>query len=533
MGCAMKTSPKHVLVMVLVAGFGASACSPDGPAVAGRRLAIEPAEAETLAITNAKAMARELWGAQQWLDESEPIDHVTDVLFPESEEDVEVSGGAFLPQGLFLPNQAEEFEDFLKDLEEVLADKIFVDANIESQKSDEIIYHLDLNAFCQLGDVGEESADPHCADAVAGVPLRARVTRRAANDVDITVLVGEARLEAAVLELHHDLVALSVNLTAAREIALALAEDIVEEATGDAAIALDGTFKLSVRRLTEDQIRLAGDVTRDIVVSLTTDDDEGRGALSLARGGVALDVDAGRGTALLDVDLGRLAVETSKQVWADSNVECWETETETPDGDVICAEECDEAPDVVGSVAFSLDRCAFLVNLSDVAGSLALSGLLLGPATLRSDEATAFEATIDDSKTPVDVDFGTAPDTVTLTLSRATAAGVLLRMSLLADVLDDMPKWMADEQLGMAMGGAAPSVLVDGQQLHVVAGTLTLTSRNAPRPEIVVDAGQCLWRPDSEEAGGVDPESGSEETEDGHVFDLENGTCQEPEPEPT
>jgi len=505
------------------------ACGDDDPSVTGRPLAITPA-----AIT--RLIAEALWDAQRWLDQSATLTDIEGILLPaDAAAEPSPDAGAGGPNFIFFPQDADaDFEAALDDAVVFLDERVFADAAIESQSGTQVVYRLTSGRFC---DAGWEDEDLYqtCVEVLDAVQIRLAVTSYAEGDLDVAVLVGAAKRETLVAELHHTMAALTVRVGPALD---ALVE--IDDATNDGE---DGYVPPTL----ETRLRFAVEVPGAVEIHGQASDDEVPFALSAGAGSVSLDVDRAATTGQLDVDLRDLVIAGPKHllagVGASESTVCVIVDGGEEECYVEPSEE--EAPPVTGAFEVSVTRLAGLVDLADDQQELAIQGLIAGPLALRLDGTRVVGVELDDGQRPLDILLTPSDDRVDIALSHATTLATVWRMAAAADLWPDMAEsFLAHDDMSAAFTGDAPWVSVREAGLVVESGALTLTSGARPDLDRTLEAGLCAWYGDDsswEESGGSSGESsnplpaddGTGDTSDQpHPFDIETGaTCPAPDSE--
>ncbi|MFO0745969.1 MAG: hypothetical protein U1F43_09880 [Myxococcota bacterium] len=519
------TLRRSLLLTPLVAGL--VACGEDSAPVKGDKLAIAPAAIADDSVANFRALAHDVWTVDQWLSATKSVDLLDDLLGSGADVEVTPTPGA---NQIFLPEDELEFESFLDDVEAFFREHAFTEGQVESKSDTEVIYRLTAAGFCDP-DWGDE-----CARAIEATELRFRVVSFAPGDIDVTLLVGAERRAAVQFELHHDVASIEIQVEPSLAVAKAILDAAVEsgDAPSDAGVSGSGSVKLVVRRLAENQVRVSAEVTSAVTLTATSEGDTY--SVELGEGSTALELDAASGRATADIDMGRVALTAPKSAVV-AGPDCYEDVVVDEGGNETTTTYCDgeevpagdplpTGPDVTGTVSIELARTAAYFDFVDSDRRFDLRGLVLGPAKLLVDQQTIVEASLDDGATALDFHLVLLDDdSGELSLSRAAHAGLLLRLGLAPEVFEDMgDSFMADEDLGVKVEGATPKAIALQNGLFMSSGKITLTSKHAKNPTLVIDEGMCAWYPDSEETTAVDGSgtgSDSGSSDEPHPFDLE------------
>lgn len=504
-----------------------AACGDDATPVRGERVPLTPAAVTADSVANVRTLAGELWTVQRWLYDAPSIADVESILGAGTDG----TEPAPAPNFLFLPDEEVDFESFMDDVEAFFRDHAFTASQIESQSTTEVVYRLAPDVFCDA-EWGDDEVDT-CREVLTKLEVRLRVVSFAEGDVDVTVLVGPSRAAAAELALHQDVMSLELEVAPSLEALEALLDAGAEDEVAAADITGSGSLRFVVRRLAEGQVRLSAEVTSALTLGVAQDGDAI--SIELGLGSAAIDIDAvaQRGTA--DLDLGRVAVTAPAETVIGGD--CVDNITVDANGNENVETECEEPPE--GTLAFELGGAAAYFDFTDTERRLDLRGLVAGPAKLAVDGQTVVEATLDDGQTAFDFHAKVLDEEVVqLSTSRALDAAMLLRLGLAPDIFGDLEgSFLADEDLGAALTGDAPEALLTKHGLSMTHGSLTLTSKHAKSPTVVIAEGMCASFPETADVSdapvdGEPPADGSatEET-DPHPFDLEVGdTCGAPDP---
>lgn len=496
------------LVAALTSAPLAGACTADDAAVRGEPLPIEAGAIRATVITNLRAMTDVAWSAEKFLDEAQTFDSANTILMaftgsaeapidPEAEAEGDDGGG------LLLPLDEVEFDDFKDSIEAELGERIFRDDQIESRTATSVTYLLQGVHACASEDEGEPPAD--CVSAVDAAEIRFAVTSVVEGDLDVSVLVGDDRKEAALVEVHQDVLALTVNIGPSVA-ALVTAARAMDPESDVAVPTARGAVRLALRRLSSAAGITGGDALRASVevvspITIAGSGDDGDLSLHVEVGSVALEADRGARTAELDVDLGSLSLAAPKQIFA-SEDSCYD---DLGDYDESLCEVLE------GRVSFTNDRLAGIVRLVDHDETAVVEGLIAGPLAFIVDDQPIVRFSLEGE--PVDLAVDTRDDQLHLTVGGVAELGALLELGKAADLFEDVGEsWMAHELLGVALTQATTELRIDDDAGTLVQGHVDLTSAARPELDKHVDAGMCFWIED-----GVDSD------EDTHPFDFQLG----------
>lgn len=510
------------LVTLLSLAPLALGCTDDDPAARGEPLPIEAGAIRTTVIANVRAMTDIAWSAEKFLDEAATINDA-DAIFmafaergegdPADEEyeyEDEEGGGGFL-----LPLDQAEFADFKDELEHELTERVFRDDQIESRTATSVTYLLAGVNVCGTDD---EEPPTDCIDGIDAARIRFEVSSVVEGDLDVRVLVGDDRKEAALLEIHRDVLSLSVNIGPTISAMLDAVRAIDPETVADVPTAR-GTVRFVLRRLSSSAGVTAGDALRasvEVVSPITIEGTGDDGELSFhgEPGSVALEVDRGARTAELDVDLNTLSLEAPKQLLASEDT-CYDDFGEYDES--LCER-------LEGRVAFSNDRLAGIVRLVDNDASARVEGLIAGPFAFLVDDEPIVRLALEGE--PIDLAFDTSDDQLDLTVTGAAELGALFEMAKAADLLEDVEdSWVAHDLLGVALTQPTTELRINDDVGTLLKGHVDLTSAARPELDKHMDAGMCVWFEATEDIGSTQPGDALDDGEgiDGHPFNFEVG----------
>ena len=489
------------LTLMPLAAFAITGCTREDDPVRGEALRITHTSAHGDAMDNVRAMLDVAWKGEKFLAEADTLERASGLFldFTGTSE----SGGPGedfeddAPRGLVLPLDQVDFDETKRDLQDFLEDAIFREDQIESRTDTSITYRVNSEIFCD----GDDGVDEECVEAFEGVQLRVVATSLVAGDIDLTVLSGEARHEIANVELHADLLALTLNVGPTFDAVIDAVSALDPDSEPPTLIQARGSVRASMRRLSSDAMRMSVDVVSPIEIEVNVDQDELR--FEAGAGLVALDVDAGAGTAVVEADLRDIALQVPKAIFEEE--ECYDDA-----GDYI------DCPVLEGTLSMTLERLAGLARLIDTAERGSIEGLIAGPFTAKVDDTKVIELTLNDETAPIDVLATATTDLLSFTIDGKAAVTALMEMQAASEIDAELAAgWAASDFLSVTLAADQTKVRLAGEGIVVDAGTIALSSRTHPELAATYSAGQCVL--------ALEPEA---DGEDRHPFDLTLGdTC--------
>jgi hypothetical protein len=263
------------------------ACAPEDETVSGQALALT-------AQGNVERALRGLYDAGSFVADSASL---AEILSPIAAGDVSCTGNVPLcPVGQICPpaesdcepeevtvadlqEGREDAKEAIDELVDTLREKIFTDANLESEDAESATYLLGANVLCENDDsesiptpggapppVGEDAPDADCVEQAQKLQIRLRLTAPSDGDIDVELLLSASRRNPATLELHDDHVGLVVDLGEVKATLDALGED-----TGELE-AMSGTLALEILRYAALDYGLRFSVRTPLHVGLLHDD---------------------------------------------------------------------------------------------------------------------------------------------------------------------------------------------------------------------------------------------------------------------
>ncbi|QED29475.1 hypothetical protein FRD01_20000 [Microvenator marinus] len=365
-------------------------------------------------------------------------------------------------------------------LTQILENQVFADGNIESSSDTSVTYLLRGDVTCAFG---EEPAEQECIDQVDSLQLRLVVSSPAPGDYDVDVQVGPQRANPVSFEFHQDSLAAEVDFAGIKsalasidtEAAAELPETFEGRVRGE--IAVEGESKVAVTLAVVSAIDIA---IEDVAIKLAASNP----TFQISADGVAETLTA-------TADIGQLYVKGPFGVTEvyDENTGEWVS---------------DESEAKV--MELTLGGASAQSVLSGADDQIELTNLGLGDSTttvkIDGQEVLAVDLNANDGRRFGAVLTG-SDDALTIEVSPKFELQAVMNFA----GIEDMPEWMANDTLSIVLDGASAPKLALGEQIEVLAGTLTMGLLNAG-DSVSVDAGMCLTAPDDEliiEEPGVEP----------------------------
>jgi hypothetical protein len=410
-----------------------------------------------------------------------------------------------------LQDGREDVKEAIDELVDTLRERIFTDANLESEDAESATYLLGPDVLCQNDDspsvpapggspppVGDDAPDAECVEQAQKLQIRLRLTAPSNGDIDVELLLSAARRNPATLELHDDHVGLVVDLGEVKGTLDALGED-----TGELE-AMSGTLALEILRYAALDYGLRFSVRTPLHVGLLHDDGQPINvslAASVPTAELRLDGNARQVTGTYK--LGSLGVIAPLDAFRDNDED---GEVPTPAPGVPNPAPQPEPPELpwTGTIDAFLAGIDGSVTLDGSADELDFVNLGFGNAssTVKHDGTLIAQLDVNpDAGRHFDLKVAQPGDgDPTLTFSPTFDLRVLLNFASLASQLEDLPGYALNDTLRVFFDGSEPSIrpLSATDQLQVVSGTLNLTSTSQPASNLVVPAGSCLVEVDSD-----------------------------------
>ena len=350
-----------------------------------------------------------------------------------------------------------------EELARFLTEQIFTDENYEGDG----YYRLPADLLCPPGF--DDTPDPACVEEIDAAELRLRAVLAGEDGLDLSLAIGPSRIDPMTLELRPDSLAVAADLGELRAAAVFLA-GLAGEALDDVPDVLEGVIAVSFVVHGDEHASMEFAVREAVFV-------EGDG-VSLSLGArdpmLALEVDVPEETVTATFDMGPLNVQGPWDDF-DPSAGAFELDLQGLSAQVTLQE---------GARSLQIEN----ISLGGDTSSLSLDGERILSLDLNPDSGRALTLTLlpeGDDELPT---FGFDPE---LDLS----VGFFLQP--LADRGEDVPEFLLDDTLGLAITGSQPTIQpVEATAEHsggirVVSGELSLASESAGEA-VVVAEGLCL-----------------------------------------
>ncbi len=411
----------------------------------------------------------------------------------------------------------DDIDDGADKLVDELDTRVFVEANIEQQSDTKVTYLLHGTTVCQAGDFEQPDDLQHCIDEVDQLQIRLQVTSLAQGDVDIDVLVGPDRFNPVDFQLHHDLLASTVDLGELRSTAI-FAGTITGSDLGDLPSTMRGVVRGELHHDGQ-RAKLTLSVLQNVVIS----DTNWQLHVDRAQPAASISADAAAQTvhALLDLNAIDLRAPITHTKYTYDEATGAESQTETR-----------------YDIAAHLGGASFDANYAAGDDRIDVHNAGLGNTTSTLDVNGKRVLAVDLNHThgrKLDFTLTKGADGMDIAVDPAFDLEVLLQFARAQDTLENIADWTRDNLIHVTLDGAAhPAVRLGDSGLEVLAGQLHLSSTASGVDETVA-AGQCVLAPDDSAtmsgggsaSGGADvPPADDSNTSHDPFADLSVGACQ-------
>lgn len=398
-------------------------------------------------------------------------------------------------EGTVYEEEPYEFDtDIEADVDAVVAElerTVFNDANVEAQTETSVTYLVKGAVFC----ADEDGIDDTCVSNIDGAQLRLYVTSPSDGDLDIDVLIGPNRANPASFRVHHRLLGVTVDLgevkSAANHLEVVMGEDF------DLPSTFQGVISAEISA-TDTTVTAAAHVNSAVKIN--------DGNFSVA---VAQATDLVRALADAQAKSLELGVNVPK-VTADFLV-----------GDDYIEDGSQPESYRAG---IHLGGATANVTLAADTDVVTATGVGLGGETstfsVDGKQVLAIDVNANDGRT-FDLAIAAEGDATTVEVTPKLDLRAELNFADAGDAIDAEP-WLLDDVLTAQLAGAAAPKVRFGENLEVLAGTLTLALQNAGTT-LTATAGQCLLDLDSSDELGDFDEPHEEPA--GPLDNLEVGAC--------
>ena len=446
------------------------------------------------------------------------------------EEDLE-------PVDLDLTELIEEVIDFIEE-------GVMSDSQLEEETPTSLLYLLDPESFCSTGDEpGEareedewEEEEDGCVEFLSSIPVRVLFTSPSTDNVNAEILLGEARISLAKIQIHDGLLSIEIDLDDAREALELINQELGEDGEDDEFIpdVMTGKVRLTLEFLDPGVYRLQFEVVEPLDVQVSTDEGDISVQLGTSKQYLLVDASvAGKETLNLVSETGSLDIALPYQLLMNAiydEEEEGEGSMEGEEGE----EEPVEIPNVSGTASIHLAGFTGNLGLSDT-DQVNLSNFGLGDSEswvkINNDTVLTVNLNPDDGRT-MQIVYGADSDWVYF--KPALDLQLDWNMAPVADDFEDLPDFMLNESFSVLFNQGDPNKIVfpevgedENEVLKIDNGVLTLTSSAAPDETVTVSAGQCFWFAEDENEMEEGEEEGEDQEPEGHALlsAIEVGDC--------
>jgi hypothetical protein len=415
-----------------------------------------------------------------------------------------------------LAEQRTELRDAIDDFVLRLRDEIFAASNLESSTASSATYRLGLETLCnevvtplEPGAPAPQPSpapvyDEKCVDQANRLQVRLKLTLASPGNVDMAVLLTEAKRNPVTFELHRDHLGVTSDLAEVKATLDAAGEDTSNIPT------LEGRLGLELRRNADLDWSLLGNVLSNVVVAVADEETAEQVRLTVGASSPAteLRLNGNARNIVGSIDYGTLGVSGPLNAFRDN---FHETEYDPVTGLEI------PGPTYTGNVEVFIAGYEGSVTFDGSTDHLTLAGLGVGDAasTLKwNDQILAqFDLNRDNGR-HFDLGYQKTNAGSEFTFSPTLDALLRLNFAPLANQIPDLSPSLMDDTIHVWFDGQDPKIEVTDDQVKVVAGTFNVTSSATPDADLHVPAGMCV----------VD--SGVTEPTNEAIGSVTMGTCQ-------
>jgi hypothetical protein len=415
-----------------------------------------------------------------------------------------------------LAEQRTELRDGIEDFIQSLRDEIFAPSNIESSTGSSVTYRLGPEILCEelepVVPPGEPAPapsttptyDPECIDRSDRMQVRLKLSLASPGNVNMALILTEAKRNPVTFELHRGRVAVSADLQELKATLDAADEDTSQFPT------LEGKVGVELRKNAELDWSFLANVFQNVVVAIADEDtgDVVNMAIGASAPSAELRLNGNARTILGAIDYGTVSVSGALNAFRDSFDE---VEYDPTTGEELPRPTYTGNVEMMiagyeGSVTFdgSTDHLELTgLGLGDVASTLKWNNQILAQFDLNKDAGRHFN--LGYQKTNAGSEFTFSPSFDTL---------LTLNFAPLANQIADIPPSMMNDTIHVWFDGQNPKIEVTDEQVKVISGTFNVTSTATPDANFSVSPGMCLV------------ESGVTEPTNEAIGDLTAGACQ-------
>jgi hypothetical protein len=390
-----------------------------------------------------------------------------------------------------LAETRQELNNAINDLVQQLRDKVFTEANLESETETEVTYLLGADVFCEQeapptaspggtdpATVGPASAiDEECAAEVAKLQPRLRLKSPHEGDIDVEVLLSADRRNPITLQLYQSSLGVVFDLGEFNATINALEEPM------DGISALDGVVSGEVARNGDRDFSLRFNVLEPVHIVAGDPGEEVTVNLAASSPAAELRFDGNARKITGTYDVGTLKVSA-------------------PLGAFFSEEAYDDMGNPVepktytGAVDILLGGLNGGLTFDGNTDILKFTGLGLGDTstTVRHEDNLLLQLDVNpDQNRRFDLQVQSNGDLApTLTFSPTLDVRLLLGFQHLLSQVPDMESFLLNDRLRLWFDGDDPSIQPEDNQVRVASGTLHISSETTPSASVDVEAGMCL-----------------------------------------
>jgi hypothetical protein len=365
-----------------------------------------------------------------------------------------------------LENDAEETAD-------EIAERVLNVANIEVEEEKRIVLKLIPERVCAEGS---STVDAECVRMLTEVPVRIELTSRVENDIDIALLIDDAQLRPATLQLHRSMLGLELDLGAAKMAAISFLT-AAGESTSEVPSTLSGRIRLALEKNADLDYTASFHVLAPIAVAL----EDMSFNVTAASPATSIRFDAILEQITHKASFGEISGRLPLALVYGSD-DC----VDSPNGPV-----CEPNDPPAGEVGFKIGAMRSTTVVGANQDALAIEDINFGSGiqlTIDNLPLISFDADVDR------VSIMGTDDGLKIAVSPSLNAVLGLDFQNIVDRVMDIPSFLMNEELSFRLDGAAePSVGFsdDENAIEMLAGTMNIHSRAAGR-SVEVAAGQCL-----------------------------------------
>ena len=408
----------------------------------------------------------------------------------------------------------QELREAAADWVRELRERILIEENLESETSTEAIYLLGPSTLCDELPAADTTTEPEldadCVEQVNRLQPRLRLTSPNEGDIDVTLLLGEARRSPVTVQLYHSSLGLSADLGQI----FALSRDLGEDLEGVESLA--GVLQLQLVQNQPRDYSLELNVLEALSLEMSSEGDTLSASLGASSPAWHVRVDGNARSLSAGIDLALLKLVGPLRLFADGFAD----DSATGDGGGSTGDAFAPLPEPIpeptepvytGIVELFMAGLSGTVTYTAESDVLELEDLGFGDSTstLKHDGNTLFALDFNQLEgRRVNLVIEPAGDGAKISVTPTFDLKMALAFHHVADQFDDLASYLLDDTLRVWFDGDAPVVEATDGQLRVVSGTLNLESSATPSENLSVTAGMCL----------IDVEATTETTVGEHPF---------------